>query len=85
MFIVENYSLAIILCFVTMVCWGSWANTTKLTSKTWRFELLYWDYGFGILLTTLVLAFTLGSNGNEGRSFLEDFKQADAGNIFSSA
>ena len=84
MFIVENYSLAIILCFVTMVCWGSWANTTKLTSKTWRFELLYWDYGFGILLTTLVLAFTLGSNGNEGRSFLEDIKQADSGNIFSS-
>lgn len=84
MFIVENYSLAIILCFVTMICWGSWANTTKLTSKTWRFELLYWDYGFGILLTTLVLAFTLGSNGNEGRSFLEDIKQADSGNILSS-
>ncbi len=84
MFIVENYPLAIILCFVTMICWGSWANTTKLTSKTWRFELLYWDYGFGILLTTLVLAFTLGSNGNEGRSFLEDIKQADSGNIFSS-
>ncbi len=84
MFIVENYSLAIVLCFVTMVCWGSWANTTKLTSKTWRFELLYWDYGFGILLTTLVLAFTLGSNGNEGRSFLEDIKQADSGNILSS-
>ncbi len=84
MFIVENYSLAIILCFVTMLCWGSWANTTKLTSKTWRFELLYWDYGFGILLTTLVLAFTLGSNGNEGRAFVEDIKQADSGNILSS-
>ncbi len=84
MFIVENYSLAILLCVITMLCWGSWANTTKLTSKTWRFELFYWDYGLGILLTTLVLAFTLGSTGSEGRSFLQDMKQADTANLLSS-
>ena len=84
MFIVENYSLAIILCVITMLCWGSWANTTKLTTKTWRFELFYWDYGFGILLTTLLLAFTLGSNGSEGRAFMDDMKQADTANLFSS-
>jgi len=81
MFIVENYSLAIILCMVTMLCWGSWANTTKLTTKEWRFELLYWDYGIGILITTILLAFTLGSNGAEGRSFLNDLHQADSSNI----
>ena len=81
MFIVENYSLAIILCMVTMLCWGSWANTTKLTTKEWRFELLYWDYGTGILVTTILLAFTLGSNGAEGRSFLNDLHQADSSNI----
>jgi glucose uptake protein len=83
MFIVENYWLAIVLCVVTMLCWGSWANTTKLTSKTWRFELFYWDYGFGILLTTLLLAFTLGSNGSEGRAFMDDIKQADTSNMVS--
>lgn len=83
MFIVENYSLAILLCVITMLCWGSWANTTKLTTKTWRFELLYWDYGFGILLTTLILAFTLGSNGQQGRSFMADVQQADTGNFLS--
>ncbi|MEI8059403.1 MAG: GRP family sugar transporter, partial [Ferruginibacter sp.] len=83
MFIVENYSVAILLCVITMLCWGSWANTTKLTSKTWRFELLYWDYGFGILLTTLILAFTLGSNGALGRPFLNDINQADNSNMFS--
>ncbi|MBI3139119.1 MAG: multidrug DMT transporter permease [Sphingobacteriales bacterium] len=83
MFIVENYGLAILLCVVTMFCWGSWANTTKLTSKTWRFELFYWDYGFGILLTTLLLAFTLGSSGEAGRAFLVDLKQADNSNLFS--
>jgi glucose uptake protein len=81
MFIVENYNLAILLCVVTMFCWGSWANTTKLTTKTWRFELLYWDYGFGILLTTLLLAFTLGSHGNEGRAFLDDIKQGSTNNL----
>ena len=84
MFIVEDYSLAILLCVITMLCWGSWANTTKLTTKTWRFELFYWDYGFGILLTTLLLAFTLGSNGNEGRAFMDDIRQAGTSNIFSS-
>lgn len=83
MFIVENYGLAIALCVVTMLCWGSWANTTKLTTKTWRFELLYWDYGFGILLTTLILAFTLGSNGTEGRAFIDDIKQADNSSFIS--
>lgn len=83
MFIVENYGLAILLCVITMLCWGSWANTTKLTTKTWRFELLYWDYGFGILLTTLILAFTLGSNGQQGRSFMADVQQADTSNFLS--
>jgi len=81
MFIVEDYGLSILLCVVTMLCWGSWANTTKLTSKDWRFELLYWDYGFGILITTLVLAFTIGSTGVEGRSFLNDLHQAEMGNL----
>jgi len=83
MFIVENYGLAIILCVITMICWGSWANTTKLTTKTWRFELFYWDYGIGILLATLLLAFTLGSAGIEGRPFLEDFSQANTDSLTS--
>ncbi len=77
MFIVENYGLAIVLCIITMICWGSWANTTKLTTKSWRFELFYWDYGFGILIATLLLAFTLGSTGIDGRAFLEDISQAN--------
>jgi len=83
MFIVENYGLAVLLCVVTMLCWGSWANTTKLTTPSWRFELLYWDYGIGILLTTLLLAFTLGSTGEAGRSFLADFRQAGSNHLFS--
>ena len=50
MFIVENYELAVVLCWVTMLCWGSWGNTQKLAAKTWRYELFYWDYVIGILL-----------------------------------
>lgn len=83
MFIIENYSTAIVFCIITMLCWGSWANTQKLAAGTWRFELFYWDYVFGILLLSLIFAFTLGSNGSGGRSFLEDISQADSSNIFS--
>jgi glucose uptake protein len=83
MFIIENYSTAIVFCLITMVCWGSWANTQKLAAGTWRFELFYWDYVFGILLLSLIFAFTLGSSGIGGRSFIEDMSQADAGSIFS--
>jgi glucose uptake protein len=81
MFIPQSYSLAIILCIVTMLCWGSWGNTQKLAGKSWRFELFYWDYVLGILLFALLLGFTLGSSGQEGRGFVADIKQADTGNI----
>jgi glucose uptake protein len=71
------------MCVVTMFCWGSWANTQKLASKEWRFELFYWDYAIGVLLLALILAFTLGSTGTAGRSFLDDLAQADSGALWS--
>lgn len=81
MFIVEDYSLAVIFCIITMLCWGSWGNTQKLAGKTWRYELFYWDYVIGILLLSLIFAFTLGSFGESGRGFIEDLRQADFKNI----
>lgn len=81
MFIVNSYPLAIILCFITMLCWGSWGNTQKLAGKTWRYELFYWDYVIGVLLLALAFAFTLGSFGEGGRSFFSDLKQAELKNI----
>lgn len=83
MFIVQSYPLAILFCFITMLCWGSWGNTQKLAARTWRYELFYWDYVIGLLLFSLVLAFTLGSFGSEGRGFLEDLGQVDRSNLFS--
>lgn len=84
MFIPQSYSLAIILCFVTMLCWGSWGNTQKLAGKSWRFELFYWDYVLGILLFSLLLGFTLGSSGESGRSFIADIIQAEPKNMLNS-
>ena len=81
MFIVDNYTLAIVFCFITMLCWGSWGNTQKLAGKTWRYELYYWDYVIGVLLLSIIFAFTLGSIGESGRDFLTDIRQADTANI----
>lgn len=76
MYIVESYTAAVLLTFVTMLCWGSWANTQKLAEKSWRFELFYWDYVIGIVLMSLLFALTIGSNGEQGRGFLADLAQA---------
>ena len=76
MFIINDYPLAVFFCFITMLCWGSWANTQKLAEGNWRFELFYWDYVLGIVLLSLVFGLTLGSIGEGGRSFLDDLSQA---------
>ncbi len=81
MFIVQDYSLAILFCVVTMLCWGSWGNTQKLASRTWRYEFFYWDYVIGVLLFSILSAFTLGSFGSEGQSFLPNLAQADMASL----
>lgn len=83
MFIVDNYSLALVFCIITMLCWGSWANSQKLAGKTWRFELFYWDYVLGILLLSILSGLTIGSMGISGRSFFADISQASWSNISS--
>ena len=83
MFFVQNYTLAIMFCVITMLCWGSWSNTQKLAGKSWRYELFYWDYVIGILLFSLVAGLSLGSFGAAGRSFLPDLAQASLGSWIS--
>ncbi|MBI5009105.1 MAG: multidrug DMT transporter permease, partial [Bacteroidia bacterium] len=60
-------------------------NTQNLIGKEWRFELFYWDYSLGILAFAIIMAFTFGSFGDQGRSFLPDLAQADPKNLLSSA
>ena len=78
MILVESYPVAVVMCVITMLCWGSWANTQKLASKEWRFQLFYWDYAIGVFLLSILLAFTMGSMGSAGRPFLADLHQADS-------
>ncbi len=82
MFVPETLGLAMVMMVTSTLCWGSWANTYKLT-KGYRFELFYWDYAVGILLVSLIFAFTLGSTGGEGEGFLENVGKADTSNIVS--
>lgn len=44
---------------LSMLCWGSWANTQKIDA-TWRFELFYLDYTFGLLAASILFGLTLG-------------------------
>jgi glucose uptake protein len=81
MFVLQNYAVAVAFCVITMLCWGSWANTQKLAGKRWRFELFYWDYVIGVLIASLVFAFTMGSLGDHGRGFLDDLAQASPANL----
>ncbi|MBI4909958.1 MAG: hypothetical protein HY820_40440 [Acidobacteria bacterium] len=65
MVIPTTYGAALALALLSMLCWGSWANTFKLTGGKWRFELFYFDYAFGVLLTAIIAAFTFGQYGTE--------------------
>lgn len=76
MVVFQSYPLAVAMCVVTMLCWGSWANTQKLASKEWKFQLFYWDYCIGVVLLSLIAALTMGSMGSIGRGFITDLKQA---------
>jgi glucose uptake protein len=79
MFTPTTFGIAMLMMVTSTVCWGSWANTYKLT-KGYRFELFYWDYAIGILLISIILALTMGSTG-AGESFLENVAAADRSNI----
>lgn len=77
MVIVQSYFVAVLMCVITMFCWGSWANTQKMASREWAFQLFYWDYALGVLILSLILAFTMGRTGEHGRGFIPDLAQAD--------
>jgi glucose uptake protein len=78
---IHSYPIAVLLCITTMICWGSWANTQKLAARAWRFELFYWDFVSGLLLTSLLAALTIGTFGQTGRPFLADLAQSDVSSI----
>src|ERR1022692_2117941 len=80
MFVVQSLPAAIVFCVITMLGWGSWANTQKLAGKEkWPFELFYWDYAIGVFLFSLVFAHTFGSFGDAGMSARANMHSIDFG------
>jgi glucose uptake protein len=75
MTIVHSYPLAVMLCILTMFCWGSWANTLKLEPRSYSFPLFYWDQAIGYLLLPLLIGLTFGNFGSDGRSLWADLAQ----------
>ncbi|HEV2495624.1 MAG TPA: GRP family sugar transporter [Terriglobia bacterium] len=81
MFIPQVYAVALLMMFISMTCWGSWANTQKLVGS-WRFELFYWDYVWGILLCSVIIGLTFGyTDASSPDSFFTNLRQASAGNL----
>src|ERR1700761_9390760 len=72
----QMYGISLAFMLLSMLCWGSWANTMKLCPG-YRFQLFYWDYVIGLLLGALLWGLTIGSMGTDGYSFLIDLRQTD--------
>ena len=78
MYIPQKYSAALLMMLVSMLCWGSWANTQKI-DKAWRFELFYWDYMWGIVLCSVCFGLTMGrTNPAAPESFFHNLGSASA-------
>jgi len=77
MFTVHTSGMAVFLSFLTMLGWGSWANTQKLAGKErWPFELFYWDYSVGVAITGLLFCLALGMSGSAGMSSFTNLESA---------
>jgi glucose uptake protein len=76
----EAYGIALLFMIGSMLCWGSWANTVKLTPG-WPFQLFYWDYVIGIIAASLLWGLTFGSINGGPLSFVNNLRSADYRNI----
>ena len=59
MFTPQTYSMALFLMTLSMLCWGTWANTQKIT-RSWPFALYYFDYTIGLLVCSVLFGLALG-------------------------
>jgi glucose uptake protein len=84
MFVPLTFSMALVMMITSTICWGSWANTYKLT-RGYRFELFYWDYAVGVLIASFFFALTLGSHPAGASSFLANLHSASASNMLYAA
>lgn len=81
MFVVDQPTFAISLCLLTMLFWGSWTNGQKIVTQSAPLPVFYRDYVYGIVGMAVLVAFTLGSLGDQGRAVWEDLQQAEVSNL----
>jgi glucose uptake protein len=68
-----TYLASLLLLCLTLICWGTWANTQKaLAKQKWRFELFYFDFMIGAVLTMVVAAYTVGSLNSQELTFQDN-------------
>jgi glucose uptake protein len=78
----HTYPAALAMMLVSMLCWGSWANTQKI-DRAWRFELFYWDYMWGILVCALLFGLTMGRTDPAApASFFHNLDSASRRSLF---
>jgi glucose uptake protein len=73
MILPQTYAATMVLTILSLLCLGIWVSAFKLVGR-WRFELFYFDFAFGLLVTALILAFTVGNLGYDGFDFLDDLQ-----------
>ena len=76
----EVYAIALLFMITSMICWGSWANTQKLTAG-YSFQLFYWDYVIGVILGSVLWGITVGSLKGGDTAFLSNLQQASSSNV----
>src|ERR1035441_4532427 len=80
MILPQSYPAVLFLMVLSLLCLGSWASLFKFAGK-WRFELFYLDFAIGLLLASVLFAFTLGNIGYDGFNFIDDLQHVRTGQL----
>src|ERR1039457_4383013 len=75
MILPQSYPAVLFLMVLSLFCLGSWASFFKFAGK-WRFELYYLDFALGLMLASVIFAFTVGNIGYDGFNFIDDLQHA---------
>jgi len=75
MILPQSYPAILFLMVLSLLCLGSWASFFKFAGR-WRFELFYLDFAIGLLLASVIYAFTVGNLGYDGFNFIDDLQHA---------
>jgi glucose uptake protein len=75
MILPQTYAVTMCLMVLSMLCLGVWVSALRLAGK-WRFEAFYFDFAFGLLIASVIYAFTFGDLGYDGFNFVDDLQHA---------